>query len=249
MFPLMWGSSSSLPLHSHWILGLEPVQRPGAVQESVASRPSARVGTVTAGFWVRPSDVHDGWHVSVEQSMIFFLDHEIFTLVVTLHTSNYDTYSCGEYLSARPPEQGAIDTELIRSRVWLSEVIDDDAAVFNIYVPLQQWHSSFEGSVKVTAGRVEYDFWLDTFWPFTLGPNYALGDEAQSNSVRTLYNNTESDLARYDSVIKGDTVTIFTECSRRWWETKGRLTYTGFDQHQNIQTLKYLNIPQIKFNM
>lgn len=70
--------------------------------------------------------------------VVSVLDHEIFTLVETLHTSNYDLNSYRVCMSARLPEQVTIDTELIRSRVRHGEVIDDDAAVFNIYVGLQQ---------------------------------------------------------------------------------------------------------------
>lgn len=51
------------PFHSHSIFGLEPEQRPGAMQESSACCPSARVGTVTAGFWVRAGAEQDGLHV------------------------------------------------------------------------------------------------------------------------------------------------------------------------------------------
>jgi len=53
MFPVMWESFSPAPLHLQVISGSEPEQRPGAVQVSVAFRPSVRGGISTEGFWVR----------------------------------------------------------------------------------------------------------------------------------------------------------------------------------------------------
>lgn len=136
-------------------------------------------------------------------------------LFKAFHTCHLQSYSFRKWISI--PISIIIVTnqfELIRSRVWLSEIVDDDAAVPSCFVRLQQWHSPSEPSLHICVGlvRVEYCFYIWTSYSpwFTSEPNHFDWSEIR-HSVGTWYHDTKSGLCWNFCLIQRNTEMSSTE--------------------------------------
>ena len=79
MFPVTGDSAFPIFVHFQVILGLDPEQRPGAMQVSEARWPSIRGGTITVGFWLR-ADQGEA-HVLLEKYAFIFFS----IIIITYH--------------------------------------------------------------------------------------------------------------------------------------------------------------------